>query len=421
MRVLNFRKLGFFVVDFLKGSPIRKHLNDIKYNKDNNEKLDNIIKYTNENIPYYKNKYYMKLNDFPIITKQTIMSDYDSFINNKFDKKSLHWVSTSGSTGVPFKAPQDKDKRNRVIADLLTIHNKHGWELGEKYVFIRAWTDGYNSSNLKKKIQNFLPFDTKSFNDNSKQMLTEYLTSDKDIKVIIGYASAMNDYVNYLEKKKYSDSDFNIKVILTGSDNLSPITKEKLEKMFNCPIISRYSNEEQGPMGSTNVDNLEFNLNTSSYRFELVKMDSDEHVKPGEVGRILVTDLYNKAMPFIRYEIGDLGISFDKDMGNLKTLYSLEGRSSDVITDTKGNIVSAAMFNNTIHILFKLKQYQLIQTDSTEYTLKVVCTPNDYSEDEIKNIAKEVLGFDSNIKIIYLEKIDLEKTGKFKTVVNKIK
>lgn len=218
------------------------------------------------------------------------------------------------------------------------------------------------------------------------------LKKDKTIQVILGYASAMDSFVNYLDEKGDTADMFNIKVIFTGSDNLSDLTKMKLEKMFGCPVINRYSNEELGVLAVTSVNSNIFRLNTASYYFELLKLDCDEPVGPGEIGRLIVTDLYNNSMPFIRYDTGDLGISNDIDKKHLRTLSSLQGRVADTIKDTNGNMISAVMENNYLHEFYKIKQYQLIQENKNQYLFKVVCDKSYSSIEDLMKICKMILG-----------------------------
>ena len=133
---------------------------------------------------------------------------------------------------------------------------------------------------------------------------------------------------------------FKIKVIFTVSDNLSNSAKNKLEKMFGCPVINRYSNEELGLLAYTPAYSNIFSLNTASYYFELLKLNSDESADIGEVGRLVITDLYNRSMPFIRYDTGDLAISNDRDRKQITSLSSFQGRIADTIKDTEGNIIN---------------------------------------------------------------------------------
>lgn len=81
----------------------------------------------------------------------------------------------------------------------------------------------------------------------------------------------------------------------------------KLEKQFNCTVRSWYSNEENGIMGIQKEEDESYRIDTESYYYEILKLDSDEPAEPGELGRIVITDLYNYAIPLIRYDNGGSG------------------------------------------------------------------------------------------------------------------
>ena len=117
----NLREWGFWTLDFLKGSQVRKHYNDIKRiiegtkeNRDiTNEYTNNILKYAVENTEFYKNySYFDTIKDFPIIDKNIIIDNKEILSSKEYMGKELHTMSTSGSTGTPFSIRQNKNKRN---------------------------------------------------------------------------------------------------------------------------------------------------------------------------------------------------------------------------------------------------------------------------------------------------------------------
>lgn len=382
--------------------------------------LPDLLKYAKTNVPFYTNIKKLDLHGFPVVNKTKIMANFNDFQSIEFINKRIQWGHTSGSTGTPFKFNYNRDKRNRTIADLIYFHKLNGWQIGERYVFLRAWTSDYSVSSTKMFLQNFKPFESVNFDHEAKERMKQKLVTDKKVKVILGYASSMEDFVNYLEEKDCHADMFNVRVIFTDSDDLSVLTKHKLEKMFGCPVINRYSNEEHGLLACTSTNDQVFRLNTASFFFELLKLDSDEPADPGEIGRVIVTDLYNHSMPFIRYDTGDLAVSNDPDRQNLKTINNLQGRVADSIRDIKGNVVTAVMVNNYLEHFEKVTRYQLIQDEENHYILKVICKNDAYSSSSISNKLKKILGATANIEIEYVDYISVEQNGKFKTVKNLI-
>ncbi len=418
--ITNLRGALFWIKDFFQGSKIKNDYADIKQiieNRENNvEQLKNILTYARNNVPYYFEIEESKLEKFPIISKKDFMKKGDQLRSKEFlNKENLHKVATGGSTGIPLEAVQDKKKRNRVIASLIYFHNMADFNLGDKYIFLRAWTSNYSSSKLKRVAQNFIPIDVIGMDDKKCEEIRELLKKDKKIKVILGYASAIEILVNYLYDKKDNYTMFNIKTVLTGSDTLKPSTKNKIENMFHCTVCDRYSNEEQGMIGMTMPNSNEFVLNTANYFFEILKVDSDQPAKPGEIGRLVITDLYNYAMPFIRYDTGDLAVSDNKD--NIISLKTLEGRVCDLLEDTKNNKISSTTINNHMEFVKGIEQYQVIQEDKAKYKILIVKRNDDFEETVCIDKMKEVLGKDAEIKVEIVNKIGTQKNGKYKTTI----
>ena len=417
--MINIRKKAFFLLDSIKGGAVKKHLEDIK-KCDNDgegmrqkEYLDRLLRYACSEIPFYKDIDPSCITNFPVMNKSLYNENRSTVVNPKFDLSKLHYTSTSGSSGVPFKTYQDGDKRKRNNADLTSLLGQYGFEIGEKYVFIRSWVSLYGLSKLKMLKQNFVAVDVNTFDDAHKEELRCMLHSDKKIKAIISYGSALEDFVNYLEEKKDDLSDTNLKLISSSADALSDSVKHRLEKMFQCPVINRYSNEECGIMGHTKPNTTKFSLNTASYYFELLDLEKDTPVKAGELGRIVVTDLFNHAMPLIRYDIGDLGIS-DDDGDCIKSLTSLEGRMDDVLINSKGIVISSVTLSTYMQEFKTVEKYQLIQDEDGSLQMLVVSKMDNF--DELMCTLKSIFGEETTISVKKVTEIRKEKTGKYKEI-----
>lgn len=416
------RRTGFWALDVVKGGKAIKHYNNIKdIMEDKCETckiLSKILQHSIDTVPYYKKIKKPVLSAFPIVNKKIYKMDFEAFQSTSYEGQNLHIVSTSGSTGTPFEANQDMDKRCRNVADLIYFHKTRGWEIGEKFIFLRAWTSQYDRSKFKNFKQNVIPLDVIHFGDAEKEQVRELLKKNKRVKVILGYASALELLVNYLIEKGDDPDMFHIKVIFSDSDKLTQTAKKKLENMFGCPVIDRYSNEEQGILACTKPYENIYYINRASYYIELLKLDNDEPAAPGEIGRVVVTDLYNKSMPFIRYDTGDLAISDEVDRANLTIFHSLQGIRADMIFDTNGNSLSAATVNNYLDDFYKVKQYQFVQNEKNEYLLKLNCDSDAYEKSAFEVRLRSFLGDNANIIVEFVNDIPASKTGKYKIIVN---
>ncbi len=413
------RKYVFWMLDFLNGSNIRHNLKSIENvidKKNTNEKqLEEILMYTAKESEYYKNIDPTNLNNFPVVNKSILQKEYDKILIGSKNERGLHWTCTSGSTGIPLKLPQNKEKRIRTKADLIYFNKKAGWNIGDKYVFIRSWVNLYKMSKLRIIAQNFVIFDTNKFNDDEMMRLRKLLKKDRKIKCILGYSSAITSFVKYLNENKDNASMFNIKLVVTASDELTQRGKDEIRKMFDCKVINRISNEEHGLLAMNFDTDDYFTLNTASYYFELLKLNSDLPAECGEIGRLVVTDLFNKKFPLIRYDIGDLAVGLAKDKnGSISLLKSFEGRGRDIIYNTKGVPITCVTLSTHICTNDNIKKYQLVVSKDKK-KLKVVVENKNVELTQLKKEMCQLFG-DDNFEIEIVENIEIEKNGKYKVI-----
>lgn len=416
------RRFAFWLLDIFTGSAKIKHLKDIKIATTAeipSPRLKDILEYAKENVPYYQNIRSSNLLDFPVMNKSIYREEGDLAISKEFIKHKgiLHTVSTSGSTGTPMTFYQDKEKRNRVVVDLIHAHNNVGWKLGDNFVFIRNWLSNYRQSRIKNVIQNVFPLSISDFDDEHKRMLTDYIIKHKP--VLFGYSSAICDYLNFLDRTN-NTTEISPRLIICDSDELSDINKKRLKDRFRCPVISRYDNEENGLLAIASVDSDIFTVNYQSLKIELLALDSDDRVRPGEVGRVVVTDYFNKAMPLIRYDTGDLAISMDAP-DDIRHLEKLCGRSAVALKSTNGLKISSVSICAVTEVYKGIIKYQLVQMNRTDFVFKYIGTLSDGDLSSLTDRLISTLGADANIIYEQVTELKSKPNGKFASIVNEYK
>ena len=210
---------------------------------------------------------------------------------------------------------------------------------------------------------------------------------------------------------------FHTRSFISGSEVLSMKSKKAIKERLGCKVIDRYSNEENGFLAQSGDMSEEFDVNIASFKIEILKEESDEPVGIGEMGRIVVTDLYSFAVPLIRYDTGDLAIKAAEKDGWTTKLKTIQGRRVDVIYDTEGKPLTSHTWSVYMWKYDKLKQYQFIQEDKKKYLLKVNGAKGIYEEEEMITHLKSVLGEDADIRIEHVDGIPSLASGKFKKTV----
>lgn len=157
-------------------------------------------------------------------------------------------------------------------------------------------------------------------------------------------------------------------------------------------------------------------LNWGSYYFECLKLDSNTAAGPGEVGRIVVTDLFNKALPMIRYDTGDLGIMEYAPENKFPFFKEIYGRKRDCIYTTNGDLLSPAKIFVLMWGSKDLHQWQFIQEAEKDYVLKLN-VKRDFDVSVILDKLKNVIGEDARIQIEYVNDIPITSSNKRRAVI----
>lgn len=419
------RRSIFWMVDAIRHKSVREHYEDILYiqkeiSNFQEERLLSILKYAIQNVPFYREITEPQLAHFPVMTK-TVYKEQGVCCRSKeyLDNNKLYIASTSGSTGTPLAVYQDENKKARMRADLIAAHEAVGWNLGDHYVFIRNWACKYKQSSIKNFMQNEINISVTDFGDEKKAWLCKHLKRNPH-SIVFGYASSICDFLAYVRREKIESDKLGIKLIVCDSDELTSTNRKALEETFDCIVINRYDNEENGLLAISSPHKDELTINYPSIYIELLRLDSDELVQPGEIGRVVVTDLFNHAMPLIRYDTGDLAVSPDEP-GKIRTLSCLSGRKADCVYSTEGKIISSVAISAVTEVFSSIVRYQLVQTSWTGFEFHYVGEIGANDKQKLSERLHTVLGTEAEIQYIVEQDIPLGKSGKAKTTVCNIK
>lgn len=425
------RKKVFWTLDAIKGGKVKSHYNEVEFIMENfsSEKsknlrfqnLDKLLVHATKTCGFYhKFSDFNSLEDFPIINKSLIRNQFIEFRSDAFGENDSYEMSTSGSSGTPFKTVQNRNKRLRNTADTIYFKQKAGFEIGSRLYYIRKWFKMHKRSWLTTMTRNIVMVNVTEFTDEYLANFIKELESDKSTQVIISYSSALLDLCNYLDKISSPPIKNNLSCIVAMAEGLSNQTRESLKKYFNTPVLLRYSNLENGIL-SLQLDNENENLqiNCASYHIEILHPEKDEPVEEGEMGRIVITDLFNYAMPFIRYDTGDLGVitNTDKYFKGTPAFTKVQGRKMDAIFDTNGKIQSTFIVFY-LEEYSDIKQFQLIQNGKREYELKLNIEKGFNKQNQLVDLFRSYLGKDAEIKISYVDEIPQLSSGKRRLTVN---
>lgn len=420
----NIRSLAYWTLDWLKGSPVRKNIALIQRKKqtqyENTAELEYILNYAKRHVPYYADIKSSELNAFPVISKEVIKKNYASFRSQEYlDDTKLLTLYTSGSSGTPFKAYQNKGKDHFHKAALLSTNNEIGWKLGARWAHMRNWGMGAPASKLHCLKNNMVPLSILDLDDEKLERIVQTLVKDKKLSVILSYASGLERLAEYIVRKNYINYDFGIQLIIADSDNLKTEVWDLLEEIFKCPVLNRYGSIENAIIAITKPYDRTFYIDTAQFYVEVLKLDEDVPVGEGELGRVVLTDLYNKALPFIRYANGDLAIAKKIVDGQCVEFASLEGREISALRKTDGTLLSETNIMGRFKKFTDISRYQIIQTASKSYTMHLEGAPETVDAKCIQEL-KKIFGEDAEVTVTHTNHIPCGKNGKFKVTISEM-
>jgi phenylacetate-CoA ligase len=429
----NIRCEAFWLNDFIKGRKYRNHYNDISTllnspASDDTEKrlqnyLNSLLNHAVTTTSFYKNlKGFASLTDFPVLNKTLIRNSISTHLSDRYKSNELIKTTTSGSTGAPFTVLKDSNKVIRHHAENIYFSEIANSPLGSRIYYLRVWNQINKKGFLKSWLQNIEMVDASNLSDDFFKTLTDKLCVDKSTKTILAFASTLEAYAAYLQKNGITQINSKINSVISISETLPTGARALLSRALNCPVISRYSNIENGFIGQQKFDSGDYVINQASFKVELLHPDKDESVAAGAEGRIVITDLFNYAMPLIRYDTGDMAVmqADDKNGTGELVFQSIEGRRVDYIFNTRGEKLSPHVITNTMwKYAAEVSQFQFIQNDSNKYLLKLNCLGNTFpSKQTLLEELKTFVGNDADIELELVDNIPVLASGKRKKIVN---
>jgi phenylacetate-CoA ligase len=213
--------------------------------------------------------------------------------------------------------------------------------------------------------------------------------------------------------------------ILSTSMMLLPHERAFIEKVFRCKVIDRYGCEEVSLIGCECEKHEGMHLNIEHLFIEFINDDGCQ-AEPREEGNIVVTDLMNKAMPFIRYQVEDVGVPLNRICScgrGLPLMEKVTGRVADFLIKADGTKVAGiSLIENTLTRIPGIDQMQIIQDKIDHVLVKIVPGKayNEATQRELQTYFENC--FDQKAKITIKKKnyIQPEKSGKFRFSICKI-
>ncbi|MDW7646077.1 MAG: hypothetical protein SCI25_13665 [Desulfuromonadales bacterium] len=393
------------------------------------KKLKRLVSCAYENTDYYRKimdqsairpesiKSLEDILKLPILTKETISKNYNQLISNNLKKKEIIKYSSGGTTGFITNFCMTKDELVPKIASIQYFDKKAGHKFGYWMSLVWPATLDYKiNKSIKSKIRNYFSTRTSAlyaFEMNEKIMEEHIMLMRKyNIGFIRAFPTPLVCLSEYIKNKSIDMPNF--RGIVTTGEILCEKDKTFIQEVFNCPVYNSYRTREVGLIAQE-CDKAEgLHVNVSNIYLESI--DSREGQK-----QLLVTDLTNFTMPFIRYQIGDLGEIQEQrcSCGRWSPrIKELGGRIADVTYSPDGKKISSiTLIPNVIHASGIKNRVQIIQESYTEFRILI---EGEVKNNEILKIQTEnmekIYGKNIYVKHEIVNKIPFLESGKYQFI-----
>ena len=442
--ILSALQLNLFDLSLqLNGFPIKKAKRDLSQIQNLNDKAYALYLETRKkvilNFHLGHNNYYRTLtkdktisdwNSVPVMTKRDLQKPLKDRLSSGFHIKDVYVNKTSGSSGDPFIFAKDNYCHALTWA---IIQDRFSWfnldfnrSKQARFYGIPLDKKGYYKERFKDLLSNRFRF---SIFDLSETAFESCLNKFRSypFEYINGYTSAIVQFAKFLNGKHINlkDNCPTLTACVVTSEMLFEEDKQLMERVFGVPVINEYGASELDLIAFQNPSG-DWQINSESLFVEILD-EHDKSVPFGQEGRVIITSLYNKAHPFIRYEIGDLGILSPKSTLQCPVLEKLIGRTNDIAILPSGKKAAGLTFYYVTKSIIEddgnVKEFiiEQIELDTFKIIYSSESPISESKKDTIKNEMESYLEKGLTIQFERQEQMKRSKSGKLKQFSSLIK
>ena len=403
-------------------------------------RLKELLKHAYQNTSYYRKTFddagfepskmidSDEIRKLPLLTKEIVRGHFDGLTAQNILIQDRLQANTGGSTGVPMVFLRDRNSMYLRKGQEYYFDRWMGYQVGEKIaLFVAASHFDGRVDKLKTKIRNatcerMLRFDPHNITD---QYLDEFLPQYIKFHApfIKCFPNALTSFAHYIKRQGIQLPP--ARTISCTGENLYKHQREMFEDVFGGEVFEKVGTRESGVFACECHLHKGMHVFTEGVFLEIIRKDG-KPAGPGEIGKVVLTDLFNQAMPLVRYDIGDMAVaSGDRrcECGSeLPMIEKLLGRDRDIILDSSGNPKPGYLFTEIIMHMNLKAQFQVLQPDRDNLIVKIV--NKDAEHVDIKKIEADfqaIVGQGVRISFENVQEIPRDPSGKYGYVVSKLK
>jgi len=360
----------------------------------------------------------------PVLTREIVRERYRDLVDPAHARVNLK-KGTSGSTGTPLTFEYSPESECWRQAVRIRGYAWSGYRPGLPTFYYWALVTELPGGTRGLKIRVDRALKRETFVDSMRQ--DEHARSEaldllrrRRPAVIVCYTQSCAQFARWILDRGLRDWDD--VPVLCGAEPVLPGDRAALTRAFGPHVFETYGSRETMLVAAECEAHDGMHLMEENLLVEVAR--GGVPVPPAEAGDVLVTDLHNYGMPFIRYQNGDVARMASPAPcpcgRGLRKLAGVDGRRADTLHDREGNPIPGIVF----HVLFSdarreiVRQFQAVQRGDGRVVLRVV-RGRDWAPLAFDAIARRFATYLRGLpfRIEYVEAIPPAANGKTKTVV----
>jgi len=398
-------------------------------------KLKKLLKQASTHVPYYRELFRRRgidvrsissMDDFrkiPYLTKNVINDNSRALITEDPLRKGYP-SSTGGSTGTPLFFHCDWGAAPYRRANRLRQLRMAGVDIGARELIFWGFDQDISmKERIIRAVKSYFS-NTRLIStfDMSESSMRKYASRERSFRpaFIVGYPSALVLFSDYC--KKNSVHLHKPEAVITGGETLFPEQRELIEEVFAAPVFNSYGTREFADIAFECPEHRGLHIASDLHMIELIHR-SGRPAEVGEPGEIVITDLMNMYMPFIRYRTGDVAVrsgSICSCGRGLPLLDRIEGRSFDSIRTPDGKSVGGFFWTRLSRAVPGIRRFQVEQKALNWIDFRIV--PGRGWKDQYIEVLREKIkdccGGSMHINFLLVEDIPLTPSGKSKFIIS---
>jgi phenylacetate-CoA ligase len=367
----------------------------------------------------------------PVVTKQALQGHLEDHLSLPYRKAPLFKNSTSGSSGIPFHFAKDKWCHAMTWASFKYRFGQHGIDFNKswqaRFYGIPLSGKKYYKEKIKDYFSHRVRFPVFNLNDAT---CAQYLERFRHypFQYLNGYTSSLVLFASYCIRQSIVLKDIcpTLTHCFPTSEVCSEMDREVLKQGFGVPVVNEYGAAELDLLAVENPAG-EWVLNEETLFIEILD-DENQPVPDGTVGKVVVTALYNKAMPLIRYELGDRAAIVPGKLANgRRLLQHMEGRTNDIAVLPSGRKVPGLTFYYVTKSLLSkgsnIREFVIRQTAPADFVLEYVAeevlTPE--QQQQVKMLMDEYLEPGLGVHFQKVDQVNRTRVGKLRQFQSEVK